>query len=237
MADPVTILGAVAAGAQLVDVAASALLNTILLVKKLRDIPKKLAATLDDVEKSTSRVHYACSRMLLPGSKVSEQLDPGQISSLTQVADDLRQAMDVVCTTLGGVVGPGLSGNGKTIQRFWRSVLSVNVEKDVADQLERINRLNDELLRQLGMTSLELQAAVSQTLDRVASDVRDGQARLLDVFDRDHGDLRVAVEAHHSATASRRLQDISTASDKTQQTASQIQGSIAISSQQMQEIY
>jgi hypothetical protein len=161
MADPITILGAVAASAQLVELTVKALLKTM----DLRHIPKKMAVLFEDVEKSTTRVRHIFSVLLEPGSEVFHQLDPTQFGSLSKVAMELRQAMDEVNTTLKPFVQPGGLGKEKASQRIWRSVMSVKLEKDVLEKLERIDRLNHQVNQQLAVTNVGLQAAAMGKLN------------------------------------------------------------------------
>jgi hypothetical protein len=56
MADPLSIVGGLAAGMQLVAVAAEALLATIKLMRGLKEVPERLALLLAEVDDSISRL-------------------------------------------------------------------------------------------------------------------------------------------------------------------------------------
>lgn len=187
------VLGAVAAGTQLFDLAATALLKTVRLVKDLRDVPQKMAVLLADVEKSTTRVQYIFSVVLQPGSKVLEQLNATQADNLTKAATELQQAMNDVNVILTPLVGTQTSGKSKLPQRIWRAVVAVKVEKDVTEKLERVGRLNNEVTQQLGITNVELQVAASVTAGNHKSE-------LVDVVETNSRNLQTTIHEKHTFT-------------------------------------
>lgn len=86
MADPLSILGGVAASIQLVEYATGTLVGTIKLVRDIRDIPKKTATSLEDVERSSKRVNHVCRDILGIGSLAADCIEPGILSRLLPVA-------------------------------------------------------------------------------------------------------------------------------------------------------
>ena len=72
MVEPLSIIGGLTAGIQLVSTTAQALLATIKLMKDLKEIPKKLTLILCEVEESISRLCQSCNM----GSELFQHLDP-----------------------------------------------------------------------------------------------------------------------------------------------------------------
>lgn len=215
------ILGAVAAGTQLCELAATALLKTVRLVKDLQDVPKKMVVLLQDVEKSTTGVQGIFSVVLQPGSKVLEQLDATQFGNLSKATTDLRQAMDEVIIILKPLVGTQSSGKGKAVQRLWKSIMTVKAEKDVMEKLERIDRLNNEFDRHLGIASLELQATISDKLDRARITSGNDKAELTTALETNGRDLQVTICEKHTAITSQ-LTSISSSTRDSHQTITEV---------------
>lgn len=225
MADPLAVLGAAAAGLQVVEIAATACLRTVRFVKDLKDVPQKLAVLLQDVEKSTARVHYIFSAMLQPGSKVFEQLDPAQFGSLVKTATELRQAMDDVNAILKPLVGSDPSATEKAMQRLWKSVTAVKAKKGVMEKLERVDRLNNEVNRQLAITGLELQATVSDKLDQAVVISRNDQAGLIDAVETNSRKLQVTIHERQNATRNH-LTSIESTGRDVHQTITEVRGNV-----------
>jgi hypothetical protein len=225
MPDPLTLLGAAAAGEQIVELAATALLKTIRLAKDLRDVPKKMAVLLQDVENSTTRIHYLFTVDLQPGSKVFEQLDASQFDNLSRAATELRQAMDDVNIILKPLVGTQQSGKGNTAQRLWRSIMTVKAEKDAIEKLGRVDRLNNEVNRQLGVTLLELQATVSDKLDRANIAAGNNKVELVGTVETNSRKLQLAVHERHVATTTH-LTSISSTTRDVDRTVTEVRGKV-----------
>lgn len=235
MPDPLTLLGAAAAGAQFVELAATALLKTIRLVKDLQDVPRKMVVLLQDVENSTTRIHYIFASVLQPGSKVFEQLDATQFGSLSRAATELRQAMDDVNTMLTPLVGTQPPGRGKTAERIWRSIMAVKAEKDVAEKLERVDRLNNEVHRQLAVTLVELQATVSDKLDRASITVENDKAELVGALETNSRKLELAVHERHVATTTH-LTSISSTTRDINHTVTEVRGKVTAIDMDMRRV-
>lgn len=218
-------LGALAAATQLCELAATALLKTVRLVKDLQDVPKKMAVLLQDVEESTTGVQGIFSVVLQPGSKVLEQLDATHIANLTKVTKELHQAMDEVIIMLKPRVGTQSSGKGKAVQRLWKSIMTVKAKKDVMEKLERIDRLNNEFGRHLGIASLELQATISDKLDRARITSGNDKAELTAALETNGRDLQVTICEKHSDITSQ-LTSISSTTRDSHQTITEFRSSL-----------
>jgi hypothetical protein len=213
MADPLSIFGAAAAATQLV---ATILLESIRLAKDLKDVPNKLALTLYDVERSTTQFQHMCGVVLQPGSNVFAQLDPAMLGGLVNTTTELRQAMKEVQSILQPLVDTNPSRT-KPFQRLWRSIMSLVKEKDVEEKLRRIDRLNLEVIQQLAITGLDLQATSISKIELSTSVTRAGHAQLLDTVQAQHRDLSATIQGHQGTTATL-LSSISTTSSNAQST-------------------
>ena len=156
MADPISIIGGLAAGIQLVSMAAQALLATIKLVRDLKDVPEKLALLLGEVEDSISRLCQSVNA----GSKIFQNLDNPQLNRLSRSAAALFPAMQEISDILMPLVYRS-NGKGASIRSLWQSFVSLNIERKLSQKLERLNGLNIEMIRELGIIGLEVQVTTN----------------------------------------------------------------------------
>ncbi|KAH7393688.1 hypothetical protein BKA64DRAFT_93221 [Cadophora sp. MPI-SDFR-AT-0126] len=102
MADPLTLIGAIAASMQIVGQAATAFIATVKLARDLRCVPVMMRIQLNDLEKSTLRLQSLCASLvedkLVPASILS--LNAGQVARISQLATELRSTMDEVQSKL-----------------------------------------------------------------------------------------------------------------------------------------
>jgi hypothetical protein len=150
MADPLSIIGGLAAGLQLVSSAAEALLVTIKLMKDLKEMPEKLSTLVNEVDSSTSRLCQSCNA----GARIFQNLDPPQMERLGRCASTLRSALQ----NIQSMLAPLLIGSRNRILSFsslWKALVYLKLEKELPDKLQRLNRLNIELIRELGFIGLE----------------------------------------------------------------------------------
>ncbi|KAH7310805.1 hypothetical protein B0I35DRAFT_453128 [Stachybotrys elegans] len=152
MADPLAIVGSLAAGLQLVTVAGQGLLVTIKLMRDLRDTPDKLKALLNDVEGSISRLCYNCNA----GSVIYQNLDAPQMNRLSQCAASLYPVLEEIHAMLEAFAGEE-RGRTSAVRQLWKSMVSLKLEGELTSKLERLHRLNVELVRELGMIGLGTQ--------------------------------------------------------------------------------
>src|SRR6187402_1679330 len=94
MADPLTILGATAAGLQLGEAGCKALIGSITLLRNLRKAPRRMKRLLHETEMSIARLDYVHNTVLQPGSAVASQLTADQLARLNIVISEGEQAMD-----------------------------------------------------------------------------------------------------------------------------------------------
>jgi hypothetical protein len=153
MADPLTIIGGLAASLQLVSMAGQALLNTIKLVQHLEEVPVQLAQLLDEVNDSILRLCFVCRAE----SKIFEMLDPTRLERLSRTAGVLHKALKETHDILTPLASSHQS-KGRSMRHLCKSMVSLKVEKELARKLERLHRLNLDVVRELGVLGLEMQA-------------------------------------------------------------------------------
>ena len=158
MADPFTAIGAVAAGLQLLGLAAKGLLKSIKLIKELHEIPQKISAEAENAFKSTERVKSICSH-LSPSSATFQRLAPSQLARLSDIATELREAMEDLNATLQPLADRMKPRFSHRTTRLWSRLVSTKSTKDIDIKMERIHRLNTETIQELAFVELEIQLA------------------------------------------------------------------------------
>ncbi|KAK8087908.1 hypothetical protein PG997_002869 [Apiospora hydei] len=159
MADPLSILGDVSAGLELVAVAAKALLATARLIKDFKETPKKLASLLSDLDASTTRLNFSFDET----SICSQYLASPQLGGISQcivalytVLQDIRSLLEPLGKKRQATPGP--------IRHLWNNVVALKIESELPAKLDRLNRLNLEVIRELGTLSLESQRVTNELI-------------------------------------------------------------------------
>ncbi|KAJ8106464.1 hypothetical protein OPT61_g9521 [Boeremia exigua] len=160
MADPLSILGGVAAGVQLVSTAAQALLATIQLMKDLEEVPERLALLMCEVEASISRLCQSCNA----GSKIIRKLDIPQQNRLSKSAAALYTAMAEIHSVLTPLMYKSKRNGTPSVRGLWQSFVSLKVERELTEKLKRLNRLNIEMIKELGLVGLEIQLGTNELI-------------------------------------------------------------------------
>ena len=169
MAEPLSCIGGLAAGIQLLSTASKALLAIIRLVRDLKEIPEKLALLLGEVEDSISRLCQSYNA----GSRIFQNLDHPQVNHLSRSAAALYPAMQEIHDILVPLIYKS-KGKGASIRGLWQSFMSLKVERRLSQKLERLNGLNIDMIRELGMIGLEVQVTTHGLV--VASSVSSKEA-------------------------------------------------------------
>lgn len=169
MAELLAAIGGVAAGVQLVEFAAQALLQSVKFIRNLQDIPKRVSLILDDIEKSADRIKRFCATSLHPKSVILSQLDEIHYNCLVDSTIVLRDTMDNIRFSLKPLVDWNTNKFNKIkfILRLRRGMGYLAMEKQISDRLRRLDRLNIELARDLGLVGLGISARSSQALSRI----------------------------------------------------------------------
>ncbi|CAN8100330.1 unnamed protein product [Discula destructiva] len=182
MAEFLAVVGGMSASLQLLQAAAEGLLATMKLVQDLRRVPKKLATVLKDINSSTRGLSHLCSVVLHPDYNVFQQLSDSQLRRLTSAAAAVVSVMAEINSLLTPLVGNGVYGQGSrprqsklhinTVRRLLKSIMSLTIESDICEKLARLGRLNLEMLRELNMIGLEIQASTKALVVSLSSEIR-----------------------------------------------------------------
>ena len=159
MAEPLLIVGGLAAGLQLVTTAAQALLATIKLMRDIKDAPERLALLLGEVDDSISRLCHSCNA----GSKIFQNLDLPQLDRLSRSITTLYPALQGIHNMLMPLTYNS-KGKRAPVRSLWQSLISLKVERELSEKLERLNRLNMEMIREIGMLGLEVQVNINRLI-------------------------------------------------------------------------
>ncbi|KAK5663404.1 hypothetical protein OQA88_3833 [Cercophora sp. LCS_1] len=203
-------LGAIAAAVQLVDVAARALVHTIELVRKLHDAPRRTRTLLNEVEKSTLWVLRTSQRLLQPGARFSNDLSDDQLASLSTCIEETRRAMDDARSFLArlcdGTTSEPLStcvgqAQPKTVlRRALGAMAMVGNQEEIGHMLGQVGRLNLELLGELEVVGLEMQADLKDKADSlmvVAYEHHNELCTRLNEIDDAHCEIKRIMDANH----------------------------------------
>lgn len=161
--DPVSAVGIAAASAQFAGVAGKRVLRGIGLLKGLKGTPTRLSALLSDIDKSITRIHHLQGLLDDDQSNLTRLLSPEQVATLRGAVGDAHNATTELQLVLDPLFGPqnnigtGLRGSAK---RLWRDVISVKVEKEIEENIDKVRRMNDEVLRELQLGGLDLETSI-----------------------------------------------------------------------------
>ncbi|KAL6874955.1 hypothetical protein J3F83DRAFT_729313 [Trichoderma novae-zelandiae] len=162
MAEALAAIGAVAAGLQLAEGSAKALIKTIRIINALREVPQKLARYLQEIEASTLQVEHLCYNILQDESKFYQQLRSlSHTDGLMKTLATLHEAAEEVNQFLLPMAefAPAPAAMGRPSRWLWKSITSLKMEKDLPHKLERLERLNGEVIRELTAVGLQVQVA------------------------------------------------------------------------------
>lgn len=200
MAEFIAIAGGLAAGIELMSTTAKALLATIKLIRDLKEVPGRLTLLLHEVEESISRLNQNCN----VDSELFQNLDLPQLERLSTSA----LALDVALREIYNVLKPLMCDSkrkGRSVCVLWRSVVSIKVEKELAEKLKRLDRLNIEMIRELGILGLEAQLTTKELIMANQAASSEASANLEAKIDslRDSFENFAAIDNMHAINADR----------------------------------
>lgn len=159
--DPVSAVGIAAVSLQFAGVAAKGVLGGIGFLKSLKETPVRLTELLSDVDKSVARIIHLQQTLQGPDSGPVRRLSHGQLLALRATVDDAYQATVSLQATLEPLFGNQNAQTQTKTERMWRSVVSVKMERDIEKKLEKIQRHNDQIMRELQLSGLDIQMQLS----------------------------------------------------------------------------
>ena len=167
--DPVSAIGLAASSLQLASLVFTVALKSIQIVKDFKDVPARLRICLLDAENSIRRLSDLQSMLANPDSKLYKVLNQIQIDRLKTVAQDGHDATEELHKKLQALVPPQAAPSSRDrVKAAWKSVVSLGSEKEIEGTIRRIQRLNDEISREIELLNLESQADLRQHIDSLS---------------------------------------------------------------------
>ncbi|KAF3026755.1 hypothetical protein E8E14_014820 [Neopestalotiopsis sp. 37M] len=168
--DPVSALGAAAAGAQFVGLAVKTLLGAVKLFHGIKEDPKRAVELLTWIEEELNSMQ----RLLHPDSPVFASLTTSQYVQVAPSAINARKALDKVRTVLSPLVQDierlkARDNYGRQIILLWKSLFTMKMMTDIENDLETIRMLNATLLRELQICGFETHSLLREQSARVLS--------------------------------------------------------------------
>lgn len=144
---------------QFADVGGRALLGMIRLLKDLKETPKRMVKLLQDVDKSVQRICSLQNAIQQPASLFTD-LSTTQIQRLTGRVDDAYHATVQLQHSLEPLFRKNNSAVHEWAKKGWRSIISIQIERSIAENVARTERLNREVLSELQLIDLEMGANI-----------------------------------------------------------------------------
>lgn len=148
--DPATALG-------LALQLAESVLGTVRRLQELRGTPDRVARLLEEVQQSLSRL-----------KAILEPVTHSELAArLALICEPVRSALEELYDVLRPLVSipPSEGSHGaarlEVIARAWKAVVSLTKQDEISEKLQRVQRLNVDLLRELDVFGLELQKYVT----------------------------------------------------------------------------
>ncbi|KAI2469792.1 hypothetical protein F4781DRAFT_392969 [Annulohypoxylon bovei var. microspora] len=178
MADPLTILGAAAASFQFAGYAIKGLLKATELVHDIHDVPQRMSQYLGHIDHEVALVNT----LLRPDSPIFDQLSTTQYARISTPAIEARKLMEEIQQDLRPLVDVGQDPSRphkkwKTIVRTWKSLKN---EKDLEKKMNRLERLNASLLRELEVSGFETQSLLRDQGSQILTGIAASAADILD---------------------------------------------------------
>jgi hypothetical protein len=136
--------------------AAAACLLFYRFIKDLKDVPANLLFTLDDL------AHFSCLMDDLRSALDTDDprlhnLTPAQLQRIARILDSTAN----ICQQLEELLALCFSApDHSRTKRLWRALVSVKRETDIIKRCERLERLKDDLNRELQNCELALLSSV-----------------------------------------------------------------------------
>ena len=160
--DPISVIGLSAAGVQFVDVGARALLNSLRMIRELREIPQRMTDLLSQTDKSVGRLLYLDN--LSQQTSFVNRLSQQQLDSIRSVIIDARGVTEALQVMLQPIVAD--LGRPSRTRRAWSAVVSKTLEAGIKERLEVIGRIHLDLIPQLQALGLEIASEQMYAISR-----------------------------------------------------------------------
>jgi hypothetical protein len=155
--DPASVIGIAAASLQFTAVTVRGVLGGIGFLKSLKGTPVRLTELLYDVDKSIVQIVHLRQTLQDPDSGPVRKLGPSQLQALRATVDDGYQATVSLQATLEPLFGSQNAQTQIRTRRIWKSVVSVKIEREIEEKLEKIQWHNNEITRGIQLSGLDAQ--------------------------------------------------------------------------------
>jgi hypothetical protein len=155
--DPASAVGIAGVSLQFAVVAAQGVLGGIGFLRSLRKTPARLTELLRDVDRSVARIIHLQQTLQDPDSGPVRRLSDGQLLALRATVDDAYQATVSLQAALEPLFGNQNAQTQSRTKKIWSSVVSVKMERDIEEKLQKIQRYNDQIMRELQLSGLDIQ--------------------------------------------------------------------------------
>lgn len=191
--DPISAVGIAAASLQFAGVAAKGILGAIGFLKSLKEAPVRLTELLCDTEKSVARIIHLQQTLQDPKSALVQRLSHSQHAALATIVNDACQTTISLQEMLGPLFRTQ-NAQSQNVTKLWRSVVSVKMGRDIENKIEKIQRLNNQIMRELQLSGLDIQIQLSDTSEKALAAVEQSRSETETRFDS----LETLTEGVHS---------------------------------------
>ena len=153
--DPLSAIGAAAGAVQFADVGIRGLKRTVQLLLQLKNAPQRMIELLQDVNRSIEHLNEIRSALRQRDTAFAHLTD-SQAQRMKSTVENVQRTIEDIHAALE----PRFSKNASTgnwARKTWRSVISVPMEDTIIRSLERVQRLEQELLSEMLFANLQLQ--------------------------------------------------------------------------------
>lgn len=151
--DPVSAIGVAASAVQFADFGVRMLLESLQLLKALKNAPQRIEELLNDLDGSIQRIDTFQAAMRQTSSSMFSSLNAPQIHRIEQKLGAAYEAMAELQASLTSLA---MRHKGSRSKRAWGSVVSVAMEKAIVNRMRRIERLDKEVMAELELAGLEM---------------------------------------------------------------------------------
>ncbi|KAI9164088.1 hypothetical protein HJFPF1_05724 [Paramyrothecium foliicola] len=164
--DPITAVGAVAASIQLTQFSFNAIFKTTKFLKDLASQPQRIGELLSDTDRSVSRMMNLKLSLKNVNSKLPQRLTPDQLIALDTSIDHGLKAAESLTALLEPIFKSKATQSKRKL--MWKMVISKTIESDVEEHLDKIQRHNDTIMKELQLSGLDLQLQMADELEQAS---------------------------------------------------------------------
>ncbi|KAF2187946.1 hypothetical protein K469DRAFT_769861 [Zopfia rhizophila CBS 207.26] len=167
--DPISAVGLATGTVQFLHTGGGAFLAMIRLLRDLKDVPKHMAGLLQDLEISIKHIGILREAIEQPSSTLYNQPNIDQVQRVRSTIEYAEKAMTDLRDVLESFLHTQNATNAGRGRKFWKAVVSVTMEDTIEQNAKRILRLNQEVVRELQLITLEVGAALVSRIDEAAT--------------------------------------------------------------------